>query len=73
MHGRQAGRVPTSAKDKTADADAVEATPNDVETFGDEVLVHFCPGKPRSDFDGPLFLVEDDVFETGHRDVDTRG
>jgi hypothetical protein len=63
---RQAGRMPTSAKGKTADADAVDATPNDVETSGDEVRVHFCPGKPRSNFDGSLFLVEDDVSETGH-------
>jgi len=65
--------VPTSTKGKTADADAVDATPNDVETFGDQIRVHICPGKSCPDFDGPLFLVEDDVSETGHRDLDTGG
>ena len=64
--------VPTTAKGKTAHSDAVDATPNNVEAFGNEVRVHISPGKPRSDFDGPLFLIEDDVSETGHRDLDTR-
>ena len=65
--------MPTSAKDKTTDADTVETTPNDVETLGDEVRIDFCPSEPRSYFDGPLTLVEDDVFEASHRDLDTRG
>ena len=66
------GSVPTSAKNKTAHTDNVDATPNDIETFGDEIREHFCPGKPRSDFDGSFLLVEDDVSEMGHRDLDTR-
>ena len=63
--------MPTSAKGETANADAVDATPDDVETFGDEVLVNFCPGEASSDFDGSLFFVENDVFKTSHRDLDT--
>jgi hypothetical protein len=61
--------MPTTSKSKTTHADVIDAAPNDVETFGDEVRVHISPGKPRSDFDGPLFLVEDDFSETGHRDL----
>jgi hypothetical protein len=66
VHAWQARQVPTSAKDKTGNADAVDATPDDVETFGDEVREHICPGQPSSNFDGPLFLVEDDIPEAGH-------
>jgi hypothetical protein len=45
VYAWQARRVPTSAKDKTGDSDAVDATPDDTKTFGDEVREHFCPGK----------------------------
>ena len=69
----QARRLPTSAKDKTTDADAVEATPNNVKTFGDEVREYICPGKSSSYFDGPFFFIEDNVPETGHRYLDARG
>ena len=65
--------MPTSSKGKTAHADNVDTTSNDIETFGDEVREHFCPGEARSNFDGPFFLIEDDVSEKGHRDLDTRG
>ena len=65
--------VPTSAKGKTTDADTVDATPDNAQTLGDEVRVHICPSEARTDFDSPLFLIEDDIFETGHRDLDTRG
>ena len=72
MHARQA-RTATSAKGKTGDADTIDATPDDVETLGDEVGVYFCPGEPRSDFDGLLFLVDNDVVKIDHRDLDTMG
>jgi hypothetical protein len=72
VHPWQAGTAPTSAKDETADADAVHATPDNVKTFRDEVREHIRPGESRSDFDGTLFLIEDDVPETGHRNLDTR-
>jgi hypothetical protein len=62
----------TSTKGVTADADAVDATPSDSETFREEIRVYFRPVKPRTDFDDPLFLIDDDVFETGHRDLYTR-
>ena len=62
--------MPTSAKDKAADADAAEATPDDIETFGDEVQEHICPSKSSSDFDNPFFLIEDDVPEVSHRYLD---
>ena len=65
--------MPTSAEGKTTDTDAVNVTPNNVKTFGDEVRVDISPGEARSDFDSPLFLVEYDVTETGHRDLYTRG
>ena len=73
LHTWQTRSVPTSAKGKTTDTDAINVTPNNVETFGDEVRVHISPGEACSDFDSPLFLVEDDVSETGHRDLDARG
>jgi hypothetical protein len=69
----QAWSAPTSAKGQTADADAIGAAPNNIEAFGNEVRVHICPGKSCSDFDGSLFLVKDNVPETGHRDLDARG
>ena len=62
----------TSTKGVTADADAVDTTPSDSDTFGKEVRIYFCPVKPRTDFDDPLFLIDDDVFETSHRDLYTR-
>lgn len=73
MHVRQARRTATSTKSKTSDANAVDATPNDIDTFGDEVRVHLCPCEARPDFDGLLFLVDDDIVETDHRDLDTMG
>jgi len=65
------GRTPTSAEDKTANANAVGATLNDVKTFRNEVRIHISSGKTCPNFDGPLFLVEDDIAETTHRDMDT--
>lgn len=70
-HVWQAGREPTSAKDKPADANAVDATPDNIEAFGEKVRVHVCPSNSSSDFDSPFFLVEGDVPETGHRYLNT--
>ena len=61
----EARRVPTSTKGNTTHADTVDATPNNIETFGDKVRVYIGPGKSRPNFDNPLFLIEDDVSEMG--------
>jgi hypothetical protein len=65
--------MPTSAKDETSDAYNVQATPDNVKTFGYEVREQIFPSKPSSKFDCTLFLVEDDIPEAGHRDLDTKG
>ena len=67
----QTNRVLTSANDETTNANADDATPNDIETFRNEIREHFCPDKPRSDLDSPLILIYDDVFETDRRYLDT--
>jgi hypothetical protein len=65
--------VPTTTKDETGDADTVDATPNNIKTFGDEVREQICPGEPSSKLDGTLFLIVDEVPEAGHRYLDTEG
>jgi hypothetical protein len=63
--------LPTSSKNESPHANAVQATTDNVQTPRHEVRIHAGPGEPRSKLDRALILVDDDVVETDHGDLDT--
>ena len=54
----------TSAKRETGQANTINATTDNIQTFRHEVLINTGPGEACSDLDSLLILAENDFIET---------
>jgi hypothetical protein len=67
------GMALASTKSKASDANTIQATSDDIDALWDKICVYIVPGKARPNLNGLGIVAYDDVIESGHRDVYTRG
>ena len=68
---RKKGRITlTSAKCEATHANAIQSATDNVQTPRHEVRIHTGPGESSSDLDCTLLLVNDDIIESDHGDLD---
>jgi len=73
MNEPEGGMGRTPSEGKASDASPVNASSDNIETLWDEIGVHIGPRKARSNLNSPIIFADDDVIESGHRDLYTSG
>jgi hypothetical protein len=62
-----------STMSKASDADTIQAASDDIDALRDKICVYIGPGKAGPNFNSLRIVADDDVIESGHRDVYTPG
>jgi hypothetical protein len=65
MSGRRECQL-ASTKGQAGDANAIQATSDNIEALWDEVFIDIGPGKPCPDLDRPRVLMDGDLPEPRH-------
>jgi hypothetical protein len=73
MDKLEIGMTLASTKSKAGDANTILATSDDIDALRDKICVYIGPGKAGSNLNGLGIVADDDVIESGHRDVYTPG
>jgi hypothetical protein len=55
-----------STKGQASDANAIQATSDNIEALWDEVIIDIGPGKPSPDLDRPRVFTDDNLLEPRH-------